>query len=115
MHRQVVSPTPAFFTYGRDGAEAAKGSRIFDDLALEIVAPAPDPGERVDEDQVAQLQAVVEETRDLHPRRLCPRRVRPPRTGPGARRTYPPAHTGPSGPPGPVRVSGARERTPGTR
>ncbi|MFF9509070.1 amidohydrolase family protein [Streptomyces sp. NPDC014724] len=42
VHRQVVSPTPAFFTYGRDGAEAAKVSRIFNDLALEIVAPAPD-------------------------------------------------------------------------
>ncbi|MCP9206591.1 amidohydrolase family protein [Streptomyces sp. NEAU-Y11] len=38
---QVVSPTPAFFSYGRDGAEAAKIARIFNDLALEIVAPAP--------------------------------------------------------------------------
>ncbi|WP_329200139.1 amidohydrolase family protein [Streptomyces sp. NBC_01435] len=42
VHRQVVSPTPAFFTYGRSGAEAAKVSRIFNDLALEITAPAPD-------------------------------------------------------------------------
>ncbi|MEV7709174.1 amidohydrolase family protein [Streptomyces sp. NPDC088270] len=42
VHRQVVSPTPAFFTYGRGGAEAAKVSRIFNDLALEITAPAPD-------------------------------------------------------------------------
>ncbi|MER6608134.1 amidohydrolase family protein [Streptomyces sp. NPDC000927] len=42
IHRQVVSPTPAFFSYGRDGAEAAKIARIFNDLALEIVAPAPD-------------------------------------------------------------------------
>ena len=42
VHTQVVSPTPAFFTYGRDGAEAAKVSRIFNDLALEITAPAPD-------------------------------------------------------------------------
>ncbi|WP_432589386.1 amidohydrolase family protein [Streptomyces sp. HD1123-B1] len=39
---QVVSPTPAFFSYGRDGAEAAKIARIFNDLALEIVAPAPE-------------------------------------------------------------------------
>ncbi|MFG2502887.1 amidohydrolase family protein [Streptomyces sp. NPDC048441] len=42
VQRQVVSPTPAFFTYGRGGPEAAKVSRIFNDLALEIVAPAPD-------------------------------------------------------------------------
>ncbi|MFF2963081.1 amidohydrolase family protein [Streptomyces sp. NPDC057963] len=42
VHRQVVSPTPAFFTYGSGGAEAAKVSRVFNDLALEIVAPAPD-------------------------------------------------------------------------
>ncbi|WP_432143469.1 amidohydrolase family protein [Streptomyces sp. bgisy084] len=39
---QVVSPTPAFFSYGRSGAEAAKIARIFNDLALEITAPAPD-------------------------------------------------------------------------
>lgn len=39
---QVVSPTPAFFHYGVSGTEAAKISRIFNDLALEIVAPAPD-------------------------------------------------------------------------
>ncbi|MEU8824701.1 amidohydrolase family protein [Streptomyces sp. NPDC048636] len=38
---QVVSPTPAFFSYGSGGAEAAKIARIFNDLALEIVAPAP--------------------------------------------------------------------------
>ncbi|WP_103534591.1 amidohydrolase family protein [Streptomyces sp. SM11] len=42
IHRQVVSPTPAFFTYGRDGADAARIARVFNDLALEIVAPAPD-------------------------------------------------------------------------
>lgn len=40
--RQVVSPTPAFFHYGRSGAEAARIARIFNDLALDIVAPAPD-------------------------------------------------------------------------
>lgn len=39
---QVVSPTPAFFQYGRSGAEAARIARIFNDLALEIVAPAQD-------------------------------------------------------------------------
>lgn len=39
---QVVSPTPAFFHYGRSGAEAAKISRMFNDLALRIVDPAPD-------------------------------------------------------------------------
>lgn len=42
IHSQVVSPTPAFFTYGRDGADAARIARVFNDLALEIVAPAPD-------------------------------------------------------------------------
>ena len=38
---QVVSPTPVFFSYDRPGAEAAKVARIFNDLALEICAPAP--------------------------------------------------------------------------
>lgn len=42
VRTQVVSPTPAFFQYGRSGAEAARIARIFNDLALEIVAPAPD-------------------------------------------------------------------------
>ncbi|MFB7657242.1 MULTISPECIES: amidohydrolase family protein [unclassified Streptomyces] len=42
VRTQVVSPTPAFFHYGRSGAEAAKIARIFNDLALEITAPAPD-------------------------------------------------------------------------
>ncbi|MEU6441630.1 amidohydrolase family protein [Streptomyces sp. NPDC047046] len=42
VRTQVVSPTPAFFHYGRGGAEAAKIARIFNDLALEITAPAPD-------------------------------------------------------------------------
>ncbi len=39
---QVVSPTPVFFSYGMPGAEALKVSRIFNDLALEICAAAPD-------------------------------------------------------------------------
>ena len=39
---QVVSPTPAFFSYGLPAGEAAEVARIFNDLALEIVAPAPD-------------------------------------------------------------------------
>lgn len=39
---QVVSPTPVFFSYTRPAAEAATVARIFNDLALEICAPAPD-------------------------------------------------------------------------
>ncbi|HVV13674.1 amidohydrolase family protein [Amycolatopsis sp.] len=38
---QVVSPTPVFFSYGASGPAAAKIARIFNDLALEICAPAP--------------------------------------------------------------------------
>jgi len=38
---QVVSPTPVFFSYARDPKEAAKVSRIFNDLALEVCDPAP--------------------------------------------------------------------------
>lgn len=38
---QVVSPTPLFFSYARPGADALKVCRIFNDLALEICAPAP--------------------------------------------------------------------------
>ncbi|CAB4887627.1 MAG: amidohydrolase family protein [Actinobacteria bacterium] len=38
---QAVSPTPVFFTYAREPAEAAKVCRIFNDLALDICAPAP--------------------------------------------------------------------------
>ncbi|KRF18015.1 aminocarboxymuconate-semialdehyde decarboxylase [Nocardioides sp. Soil797] len=38
--RQVVSPTPLFFGYDLPGTEAAKVSRIFNDLALEICAPS---------------------------------------------------------------------------
>lgn len=39
---QVVSPTPLFFSYDKTGPEAVKVARIFNDLALEICAPAPD-------------------------------------------------------------------------
>lgn len=39
---QVVSPTPAFFSYERSAADAVKVARIFNDLALDICAPAPD-------------------------------------------------------------------------
>ncbi|MER7007157.1 amidohydrolase family protein [Dactylosporangium sp. NPDC000555] len=38
---QVVSPTPVFFSYGRSPAQATRIARIFNDLALEICAPAP--------------------------------------------------------------------------
>jgi aminocarboxymuconate-semialdehyde decarboxylase len=39
---QVVSPTPVFFSYDVSGAEATRVARIFNDLALEVCAPAPD-------------------------------------------------------------------------
>ncbi|HEX4249989.1 MAG TPA: amidohydrolase family protein [Pseudonocardia sp.] len=39
---QVVSPTPVFFSYLRAGDQALKVARIFNDLALEICAPATD-------------------------------------------------------------------------
>ncbi|MGW5383171.1 amidohydrolase family protein [Nocardia sp. NPDC003963] len=42
VRAQVVSPTPAFFNYGRTGKEATRIARIFNDLALSIVAPAQD-------------------------------------------------------------------------
>jgi aminocarboxymuconate-semialdehyde decarboxylase len=38
---QVVSPTPVFFSYGTSAQEATKIARIFNDLALEVCAPAP--------------------------------------------------------------------------
>ena len=37
---QVLSPTPVFFSYLRSPAEGARISAIFNDLALEIAAPA---------------------------------------------------------------------------
>lgn len=42
VEKQVVSPTPVFFSYDRDPGEAEKISRIFNDLALEICSPASD-------------------------------------------------------------------------
>jgi aminocarboxymuconate-semialdehyde decarboxylase len=38
---QVVSPTPVFFSYAADVAQAVRIARIMNDLALEICAPAP--------------------------------------------------------------------------
>lgn len=37
---QVVSPTPVFFSYDRTPAEAARITKVFNDLALEICEPA---------------------------------------------------------------------------
>ena len=42
IDRQVVSPTPLFFGYERDAAEAVKVARIFNDLTLECVAEGGD-------------------------------------------------------------------------
>ncbi|MEW2462026.1 amidohydrolase family protein [Microbacterium sp. K41] len=42
VEMQVVSPTPLFFSYDKSGDEAVKVARLFNDLALEICAPAPD-------------------------------------------------------------------------
>ncbi|MEU8105832.1 amidohydrolase family protein [Nonomuraea muscovyensis] len=39
---QVLSPTPAFFSYGQSPVQGAKISAIFNDLALDICAPAPE-------------------------------------------------------------------------
>jgi aminocarboxymuconate-semialdehyde decarboxylase len=39
---QVVSPTPVFFSYARPAAQAVKVAQIFNDLTLEMVAPARD-------------------------------------------------------------------------
>ena len=39
---QVVSPTPVFFAYGRAADQAVGVAAIFNDLALEITAAAPD-------------------------------------------------------------------------
>jgi aminocarboxymuconate-semialdehyde decarboxylase len=38
VERQVISPTPVFFSYDKDPAEASAISRIFNDLSLEITA-----------------------------------------------------------------------------
>ena len=39
---QVVSPTPVFFSYAKNVDQAVRISRVFNDLALEICAPAPE-------------------------------------------------------------------------
>lgn len=39
---QVVSPTPVFFAYGRSAQQAASVAAIFNDLALDITAQAPE-------------------------------------------------------------------------
>ncbi|MGH3492953.1 MAG: amidohydrolase family protein [Sciscionella sp.] len=39
---QVVSPTPLFFSYAAPGEQAIKVARIFNDLALQVCAPAPE-------------------------------------------------------------------------
>jgi aminocarboxymuconate-semialdehyde decarboxylase len=41
VEAQVVSPTPVFFSYDASPGEGAKIARIFNDLALEVCAPAP--------------------------------------------------------------------------
>ncbi len=42
VSQQVMSPTPVFFSYGHSAADATRISMIFNDLALEICAAAPD-------------------------------------------------------------------------
>ncbi len=42
IDRQVVSPTPVFFCCDRPSEQAAKVAAIFNDLALELCAQAPD-------------------------------------------------------------------------
>ncbi len=39
---QVVSPTPVFFAYGRSAGQAVAVASIFNDLALDITAEAPE-------------------------------------------------------------------------
>ena len=41
IDRQVLSPTPVFFSYDQPGDAAARIAAIFNDLALEIAAQAP--------------------------------------------------------------------------
>ena len=41
VDRQVLSPTPVFFSYDQPAGAAAAIAAIFNDLALEIVAQAP--------------------------------------------------------------------------
>ncbi|WP_406632993.1 amidohydrolase family protein [Amycolatopsis sp. WGS_07] len=42
IEAQVVSPTPVFFGYDTSPGQGEKIARVFNDLALEICAPAPD-------------------------------------------------------------------------
>ncbi|WP_116199152.1 amidohydrolase family protein [Amycolatopsis circi] len=42
IEAQVVSPTPVFFGYETSPGQGEKIARVFNDLALEICAPAPD-------------------------------------------------------------------------
>lgn len=42
VDRQVLSPTPVFFGYQQSAADAGQIATIFNDLALEITAAAPD-------------------------------------------------------------------------
>jgi aminocarboxymuconate-semialdehyde decarboxylase len=42
VDKQVLSPTPLFFAYRRPVDHGVKAAAVFNDLALEICAPAPD-------------------------------------------------------------------------
>ena len=42
VHRQVLSPTPVFFSYEQEADAGARTAEIFNDLALGIAAEAPD-------------------------------------------------------------------------
>ena len=42
VHRQVLSPTPVFFSYEQAADAAARTAEIFNDLALGLAAEAPD-------------------------------------------------------------------------
>src|SRR5699024_5910671 len=42
VQAQVVSPTPLFFSYEVEAAEGERICQIFNDLALEVCAPAPE-------------------------------------------------------------------------
>jgi aminocarboxymuconate-semialdehyde decarboxylase len=41
VEAQVVMPTPVFFSYTEEPVQASRIARVFNDLALEICAPAP--------------------------------------------------------------------------
>ena len=42
VHRQVLSPTPVFFSYEQEADAGARTAEIFNDLALGLAAEAPD-------------------------------------------------------------------------